>query len=119
MRSPGLPRFTHGSIGAARLSGRAAGTLREASLSGFSLDMLGTTITASGRVAFGDDLRFDFPQWSLATPDIGRLVAVAVGSPYRPMVEIQASGVFRGDAREATFRGDLSIGGMPLSGELS
>ena len=115
----GLPRFTHGAIGAARLSGRAAGTLREASLSGFSLDMLGTTITASGRVAFGDDLRFDFPQWSLATPDIGRLVAVAVGSPYRPMVEIQASGVFRGDAREATFRGDLSIGGMPLSGELS
>ncbi len=115
----GLPRFTHGSIGAARLAGRSVGTLREARLSGFSLDMLGTTITASGDVAFGDELRFDFHQWSLDTPDIGRLVAVAVGSPHRPMAEVRASGAFRGDAREASFRGDLAIDGMALSGELS
>lgn len=115
----GLPRFTHGSIGAARLAGRAEGTLREARLSGFSLDMLGTTITASGEVAFGDELRFDFHQWSLATPDIGQLVAVAVGSPHQPMADVQASGAFRGDARQASFRGDLSIGGMALSGDLS
>lgn len=115
----GLPRFTHGSIGAARLSGRAIGTLREARLSDFSLDMLGTTITATGAVAFGDELRFDFPRWSLVTQDIGQFVAVAVGRPYRPMAEVQANGTFRGDAREASFRGDLAIGGMALSGELS
>lgn len=115
----GLPRFINGLIGAAQLSGRAAGTPHEARVSDLSLTMLDATFTAAGEVSFGDELRFDFPRWSLATPNIGKLVAVAVGSPYRPMAEVQASGAFRGDSRTASFRGELALGGMALSGDLS
>jgi hypothetical protein len=114
-----LPRFVHGRIGPAQVAGRAVGTLKEAVLSDLSVAMLGATIQAAGRVSFEADRRFDFPRFSLVTPDIGALVAVASGGPRRKLAEVEATGAFRGDAAHATFRGDLEIDGMAISGELS
>jgi hypothetical protein len=114
-----LPRFVHGRIGPAQVAGRAVGNLKEAVLSDLSVAMLGTTITAAGRLSFEADRRFDFPRFSLASPDIGALVAVASGGARRKLAEVEANGAFRGDAAHATFRGDLEIDGMAISGELS
>lgn len=114
-----LPRFVHGRIGAAQVAGRVAGTLKEAALSDLSVAMLGVTIKAIGRLSFDTDRRFDFPRFSLSTPDIGALVAVASGSPRRELAEVEANGTFHGDAARATFRGDLAVDGMAISGELS
>ena len=114
-----LPRFIHGRIGPAQLAGRAVGTLKEAVLSDLAVSMLGATITAAGRLSFEADRRFDFHRFSLASPDIGALVAAAGGGPRRELAEVEASGAFHGDAARATFRGDLEVDGMSLSGELS
>ena len=114
-----LPRFVHGRIGPAQVAGRAVGSLKEAFLSDLSVAMLGVTITAAGRLSFEADRRFDFPRFSLASPDIGALVAAASGSPRRELAEVEASGAFHGDAARATFRGDLDVDGMAMSGELS
>lgn len=114
-----LPRFVHGRIGAAQVAGRAVGTLKEAVLSDLSVAMLGATITAAGRLSFEADRRFDFPRFSLASPDIGALVAAASGSPRRELAEVEARGAFHGDVARATFRGDLEVDGMAISGELS
>ena len=114
-----LPRFVHGRIGAAQVAGRAVGTLKEAVLSDLSVAMLGATITAAGRLSFEAERRFDFPRFSLASPDIGALVAAASGSPRRELAEVEASGAFHGDAARATFRGNLEVDGMAMSGELS
>ena len=114
-----LPRFVHGRIGPAQVAGRAVGTLKEAVLSDLSVSMLGATVTAAGRISFEADRRFDFPRFSLVTPDIGALVAAAVGGPRRELAEVEAKGAFRGDAAHATFRGDLEVDGMSVSAELS
>lgn len=114
-----LPRFVHGRIGPALVAGRAIGTLKEAVLSDLSVAMLGATITAAGRLSFEADRRFDFPRFSLASPDIGALVAAASGSPRRELAEVEANGAFHGDVARATFRGDLEVDGMAISGELS
>lgn len=114
-----LPRFVHGRIGPAQVAGRAIGTLKEAVLSDLSVAMLGATITAAGRLSFEADRRFDFPRFSLASPDIGALVAAASGSPRRELAEVEANGAFHGDVARATFRGDLEVDGMAISGELS
>ena len=114
-----LPRFVHGRIGAAQVAGRAVGTLKEAVLSDLSVAMLGATITAAGRLSFEAERRFDFPRFSLASPDIGALVAAASGSPRRELAEVEAKGAFHGDAARATFRGNLEVDGMAMSGELS
>ena len=115
----GLPRFLNGRIGAAQLAGHSAGTLREAAVSNLSVSMLGTTITASGQVRFGDALGYDFPHWSLATHDIGALAGVATGGPPRPLAEVEATGAFHGDLHQAAFRGRISVDGMPLAGTVS
>lgn len=115
----GLPRFARGRIGAGQTSGRAIGTLGEVQLSDFSIDMLDTRITAAGDVSFGEELRFDFPRWSLVTPDIGVIAAVASGTVRRPIAELRATGSFRGDGRRAQFQGDIALDGMRLSGELA
>lgn len=114
-----LPRFVHGRIGAAQVAGRAVGTLKEAVLSDLSVAMLGATITAAGRLSFEADRRFDFPRFSLASPDIGALVAAASGSLRGELAEVEARGAFHGDAAHATFRGNLEVDGMAMSGELS
>jgi hypothetical protein len=114
-----LPRFVHGRIGAAQVAGRAVGSLKEAFLSELSVAMLGATITAAGRLSFEAARRFDFPRFSLASPDIGALVAAASGSPRRELAEVEASGAFHGDTARATFRGNLEVDGMAMSGELS
>ena len=115
----GLPRFVHGRIGAAQLTGKAKGSLRTITLSELSLSMLGATITASGDVSFADGLRYDFPRWTLTTPDIGALAAVASGDRRRSLAEVRANGAFRGDQHQASFHGDLEVDGMPLSATLS
>jgi len=115
----GLPRFIHGRIGAAQLAGRVAGSLREATLSNFSVAMLDATITAAGQLTFGDNLRFDFPHWSLSTREIGVLAAAASNSPRLALGEALVHGAFRGDAHHASFRGDITLDGMTLSGEVS
>ena len=114
-----LPRFVHGRIGAAQVAGRAMGTLKEAVLPELSVAMLGTSIKATGRLSFDADRRFDFSRFALVSSDIGVLVATASGGPRRELVAVQANGAFHGDARRATFRGDLTVDGMALSGELS
>ena len=114
-----LPRFVHGRIGPAQVAGRAVGNLKEALLSDLSVAMLGATFTAAGRLSFEADRRFDFPRFSLASADIGALVAAASGSPRRDLPEVEANGAFHGDATRATFRGDLEVDGMSISGELS
>lgn len=114
-----LPRFVHGRIGPAQVAGRAIGTLKEAVLSDLSVGMLGATITAAGRLSFEADRRFDFTRFSLASPDIGALVAAASGGPHRELAEVEANGAFQGDVARATFRGDLEVDGMAISGELS
>lgn len=115
----GLPRFVHGRIGPAQVAGKAAGTLSEIALSNLSLGMLDTTIAASGKVSVGETLRFDFPRWSLASPEIGAFVAVAAGTPRRTLGAFRASGAFRGDDRQASFRGNITTDGTPLSGDIS
>ncbi len=115
----GLPHFIHGRIGAAQIAGKAAGTLGDIALSNLSLAMLDTTIAASGKVSFGETLRFDFPRWSLASPEIGTFVAVAAGTARRTLGAFRASGSFRGDTRQVSFRGNLTTDGMPLSGDIS
>lgn len=114
-----LPRFVHGRIGAAQVAGRAVGTLKEAALSDLSVAMLGTSIKAAGRLSFDGDRRFDFPRFSMASTDIGSLVAAASGSPRRELAEVQANGTFHGDAARAAFRGNLAVDGMAISAELS
>jgi len=114
-----LPRFIHGRIGPAQVAGRAVGTLKEAVLSDLAVSMLGAAITAEGRLSFEADRRFDFHRFSLASTHIGALVAAAGGGPRRELAEIEASGAFHGDAAHATFRGNLEVDGMPMSGELS
>ena len=114
-----LPRFVHGRIGPAQVAGRAVGTLKEAVLSDLSVAMLGATFTAAGRLSFEADRRFDFSRFSLASADIGALVAAASGSPRRDLPEVEANGAFHGDATRATFRGDLEVDGMSISGDLS
>ncbi len=115
----GLPRFVNGRIGPAQIAGKAAGTLRDITVSELSLGMLDATIAASGKVSFGDALRYEFAHWSLDSPDIGHLASVASGTPRRALGEFRASGAFRGDQHQAAFRGDLEIEGMPLSGDVS
>ncbi|MCA0301242.1 MAG: hypothetical protein LCH95_02460, partial [Proteobacteria bacterium] len=115
----GLPRFINGRIGPAQIAGKASGTLRDVVLSELSLGMLDATIDAAGKVSFGETLRYDFSHWSLASPDIGVLAAVASGTPRRSLGEFRASGVFHGDDKQAAFRGNLELDGMPLSGDLS
>lgn len=114
-----LPRFVHGRIGPAQIAGRAVGTLKEAVLSDLSVAMLGATVTAAGRLSFEADRRFDFHRFSLASPDVGALVAAAGGGPRRELAEVEASGAFHGDAARATFRGDVEVDGMSISAELS
>ena len=114
-----LPRFIHGRIGAAQVAGRAIGTLKEAVLSNLSVAMLGTAIQAAGRLSFEADRRFDFSRFTLDSPDIGALVAAAGGGPRRALPDFRAAGTFHGDAARAIFRGDLTMAGLALSGELS
>lgn len=115
----GLPRFINGRIGPAQIAGKVAGTLRDITVSELSLAMLDTTIAATGKVSFGDSLRYDFAHWSLESPDIGHLASVASGSSRRALGEFRASGAFHGDEHQAAFRGDLEIEGMPLRGDVS
>lgn len=115
----GLPRFIHGRIGAAQVAGKATGTPSDITLSDLSLGMLGTTIAASGKVSFGEMLRFDFPRWLLASPEIGAFVAVAAGTPRRMLGAFRASGSLRGDGHKASFRGNITADGTPLSGDIS
>lgn len=114
-----LPRFVHGRIGPAQVAGRAVGTLKAAVLSDLSVAMLGATITAAGRLSFEADRRFDFPRFSLASPDIGALVAAAAGGPRRELPAVEAHGAFHGNAAHAAFRGRLEVDGMSISGDLS
>lgn len=115
----GLPRFARGRIGAGRTTGRAVGTLDGVSLPELSVDMLDARIAAAGELSFGDELRFDFPRWSLATPDVGAIIAAASGRAQRPIAGFRATGSFRGDGGRATFEGDIVIDGMSLSGRLA
>ncbi|WP_425065530.1 AsmA family protein [Reyranella sp.] len=115
----GLPRFTHGRIGAARTAGHAIGTLSSVRLSELSIDMLDAKIEAVGHVSFGETLSFDFTHLSLVTPDIGVLAAAASGAAHRSIAALSATGSFRGDARRAAFKGEVTVDGMQMSGELS
>lgn len=115
----GLPRFARGRIGTGQTSGRAIGTLGEVELPAFSVDMLDAKISAEGHVSFGEELRFDFPRWSLVTTDIGVIAAVASGTVHRPVGALNATGSFRGDAQRAAFQGDITLDGMKLSGTLA
>lgn len=114
-----LPRFMHGRIGPAQVAGRAVGTLKAAVLSDLAVSMLGATITAAGRLSFEADRRFDFPRFSLASPDIGALLAAAAGGPRRELPEVEAHGALHGNAAHAAFRGRLEVDGMSISGDLS
>ena len=115
----GLPRFARGRIGAGQTSGRAIGTLGEVELSAFSVDMLDAKIAAEGRASFGEELRFDFPRWSLVTTDIGVIAAVASGTAHWPVGALSATGSFCGDAQRAAFQGDITLNGTKLSGNLA
>ena len=114
-----LPRFVHRRIGAAQVAGRAAGNLKEAALSNLSVAMLGATFTAAGRVSLEDDRRFDFPRFAVDGLEIGALIAAASGGPLQELADVRADGRFHGNARRATFRGNLAVDGMALAGELS
>lgn len=115
----GLPSFANGKIGPASASGGVAGTPDAITLRNASATLLGSTARMSGTLTLGQNFRFDFPSFSLQTPEIGRLLSVATGRQQTTGLGVMsATGAFKGDAKRAAFSGNLTALGTPMNGTI-
>lgn len=114
----GLPTFINGKIGAATASGSMVGTPGAITLRNATVTMLGATARATGAMVLGENFRFDFPNFGLEAQDAGRLVAAATGRDQPGIGPLSAAGSFKGNARSATFAGNLKAVGTAMSGQI-
>jgi uncharacterized protein involved in outer membrane biogenesis len=114
----GLPTFANGKIGAVSSSGSVAGTLEAVSLRNTTVSLLDSTAQATGTLALGKNFRFDFPSFTLETPDASRLLAAATGRAQSGVGALSANGAFKGDGQRASFDGNLSAVGTAMAGHV-
>jgi uncharacterized protein involved in outer membrane biogenesis len=115
----GLPRFANGKIGPASASGGVVGTMDGIALRNASATLLGSTAQMTGTLALGQDFRFDFSNFSLKTGEIGGLLSVATGRPQSTGIgAMSATGAFKGDAKRATFNGNLTALNTAMTGSI-
>jgi AsmA-like protein len=114
-----LPKFLNGKIGPSSASGGVAGTLGAVTLRNVTLTMLGATAHATGALKLGDTVSYDFGNFSLQTPDAGRLIAVASGrAPTTSVGAIAANGTLKGTDTRASFSGAFDALGTRTQGTL-
>lgn len=114
-----LPKFVNGKIGPSSASGGVAGTLEAVTLRNVTLTMLGATAHATGALKLGDTVSYDFVNFSLQTPDAGRLIAVAAGrAPTTSVGAIAANGTLKGTDKRASFSGAFDALGTRTQGTL-
>jgi hypothetical protein len=114
-----LPKFLNGKIGPSSASGGVAGTLGAVTLRNVTLTMLGATAHATGALKLGDTVSYDFGNFSLQTPDAGRLIAVASGrAPTTSVGAIAANGTLKGTDTRASFSGAFDVLGTRTQGTL-
>jgi hypothetical protein len=113
-----LPKFRNGKIGAATASGSVAGTFETFRLRDVAVGFLGVNGRASGTLQLGNAMAFDFPSFSLQTPDASRLMSVASGRSMNNVGPVSVAGSFKGTPARATFTGDLEARGTKLIGTL-
>jgi len=114
-----LPKFINGKIGPSSANGGVAGTFDALTLRNVTVTLLGSTVRATGALKMGDPVSYDFSQFSLQTPDAGRLVAAASGrAPTTGVGAISANGLLKGTDKQATFNGTFDALGARTQGTL-
>ncbi|MCX7366146.1 MAG: AsmA family protein [Alphaproteobacteria bacterium] len=115
----GLPKFANSKIGAATASGNVAGTMASLSLRDVSVDFLGASARASGKLALTQNVDFDFPNFALRSQELGRLTAALSGSRAAASVgPLSVAGSFKGNSQRAVFNGNIDALGVRMTGSV-
>ena len=115
----GLPKFANSRIGAATASGNVAGTMASLSLRDVSVDFLGASARASGKLALTENVDFDFPNFALRSQELGRLTAALSGSrTVAPVGPLSLAGSFKGNSKRAVFNGSIDTLGVRMTGSV-
>lgn len=114
----GMPKFLNGKLGASTASGNVAGSMEALTLRNASVTAAGATARATGSLVLGDKFAFDLSSFNVQAQDASGLVSVATGKPQMGLGGLAAEGAFKGNDQRASFEGNLTAIGTPMSGRI-